>query len=109
MMGEMSGGLIEMNARMVMTDKAVTLLAVGIMLAVIFLIAGFMGWLEGKKCWWVCFVGVVAFAAMAMAGYRMPRVKEIRACVSGPLSLEVVATRYDIVNVDGKELVLRER
>ena len=35
--------------------------------------------------------------------------KEIRACVNGPVSLERVSAVYDIVSIDGKEIVLRER
>ena len=42
-------------------------------------------------------------------GVCMPRVKEIHACVNGPVSLETVSSVYDIVRIDGKEIVLMER
>ena len=46
---------------------------------------------------------------LVIAGSSRPKVKQIRCCASGPVSLDLVAARYDIVSVDGKELVLRER
>ena len=59
---------------------------------------------------------VLAFAAFALLGVGMviaganaPREKVLQCCVSGPISLESVAARYDIRRVDGKLLVLVER
>jgi hypothetical protein len=108
-MGTVAGGLIQMNAHMVVTNTALGLIIVGVSLATGLAISAFMWWLEAKKRWWMLAIFAVAFAALAVAGCRMPRVKEIHACADGPISLETVSAVYDIVNVDGKELTLRVR
>lgn len=108
-MGTVVGELIQMNAHMVVTNTALGLIIVGVSLATGLVISAFMWWLEAKKRWWMMAILAAAFAALAVAGCRMPRVKEIRACVNGPISLETVSAVYDIVKIDGKELVLRER
>jgi len=108
-MGTVVGGLIQMNAHMVVTNTALGLIIVGVLLATGLAISAFMWWLEAKKRWWMLAIFAVAFAALAVAGCRMPRVKEIHACVDGPVSLELIASRYDILKVDGKELTLRVR
>ena len=108
-MGSVVGGLIQMNAHMVVTNTALGLIIVGVSLATGLAISAFMWWLEAKKRWWMLAILAAVFAALAVAGCRMPRVKEIRACVEGPVSLELIASRYDILQVDGKELTLRVR
>lgn len=102
-------GLVQMNAKMVMTYSATTVLTLGIMLAFVAMIITIAGWLEGKRFWWVGCLVVLAFAGMAVYGVNMPMVKEIRACAVEPVQLDRIAAVYDIVSVDGKELVLRER
>ena len=108
-MGTVVGGLIQMNAHMVVTNTALGLIIVGVSLATGLAISAFMWWLEAKKRWWMLAIFAVVFAALAVAGCRRPRVKEIHACADGPISLETVSAVYDIVNVDGKELTLRVR
>ena len=51
----------------------------------------------------------VAGAIVAGSGAGQPRQKVLYCCASGPVSLEAVATVYDIVGVDGKMLTLAER
>ena len=108
-METVTGRLIEMNSQMVVTDTAFTLIGVGLALAALFLIGAFAGWLNNAKRWWLCFIGVFVFAALVVVGFRMPRVKEIHACADGPISLELIASRYDVVEINGKELRLRVR
>lgn len=108
-MGTVVGELIQMNAHMMVTDTALGLIVIGVSVAVGLVFGAFMGWLNAKKRWWMLAIFAAVFAALAVAGCRMPRVKEIRACVNGPISLETVSAVYDIVKIDGKELVLRER
>jgi hypothetical protein len=98
-----------MNAKMVMTELAMVLMILGCSLAGVFGISALMWWLECKKRWWMLLIVTLVFAITAIAGFRMPRVKEIHACVNGPVSLETVSSVYDIVSIDGKEIVLRER
>lgn len=108
-MGALTNGLVQMNAKMVLSGNAKTWITLGIMLAVVTLFIVVTAWLAGKRFWWVGLVVAAAFVAMAIVGYRQPRLKEIRACAVEPVELDRIAAVYDIVSVDGKELVLRER
>lgn len=109
-MDTIAGGLIQMNAHMIMTGLATAMVCIGVIVVAITLTIMICFWFEmarGKQALTIAFVlvGVI----LICLGVRQPRVKEIRACASGPVSLEQVAARYDIVAVDGKELTLRER
>lgn len=110
MIHELTGGLIQMNAHWIMSDGACRMILLGIIVVVTF--AAVMIVCAKEELWKVCAVMAVfllAGAALIYAGTRQPKIQEIRACASGPVSLEQVGTRYDIVNVDGKELTLRVR
>lgn len=108
-MGTVVGELIQMNAKMVVSDIAICLLVIGVMLGALMLIVAVVLWFEAKKRWWIWLVAALMFAGLAFWGNSMPRIKEIHACVNGPISLERVSAVYDIVKIDGKEIVLRER
>lgn len=109
-MGELTGGLIQMNCHMRATGAAVGMITIGFAVAVLFMLCGFTSWGQGKKIGAaVLFAVALAGAAVAVAGVYMPREKIVRACACGPVSLEQVAVRYDIIEVDGKELTLRVR
>lgn len=108
-MGTVTGELIQMNAKMVVTGDALGMIIVGTVCALMFALGAFMSWLGEVRRWWLCLIGFALFAALAAAGFNRPRVKEIHACANGPVALEQVGAVYDIVRVDGKELVLRER
>lgn len=109
-MGELVGGLIQMNAHMVMTDWATAITVVGILIAVIsgFTLIGIWSSMTRNVRALVISAAIVG-VVLAIAGTYEPRVKEIRACASGQVSLEQIATRYKIMSVDGKEIVLREK
>lgn len=109
-MAELTGGLIEMNAHMVRVKAFEPMLAFGIVGTVLFVSLLVFAISEKSKAGMVGYgLLTVAFAVMIVLALRLPMKKEIRACVSGPISLEQVAAVYDIVDVDGKELTLRER
>lgn len=109
-MSELTGGLIQMNAHMVRVKGFEPMLAIGVAGVLIF---GFMLAFaiseKSKIGIWGCGMLTVAFVVVIVLALRLPMKKEIHACASGPVSLEQIATVYDIVEVDGKELVLRER
>ena len=109
-MGEITGSVLEMNAHMVKPQSAVSLMMVGGFLTLLFLGSAVKGWIAGgwKPSLVFLLLGLVS-AAIFFVGAREPRVKEIKACAVGPVSLEQVAIVYDIVEIDGKELTLRER
>jgi hypothetical protein len=110
----MIGGLIEMNAHMVVTQNANTMIVGGMILGVVFMTIAIAIIMTPdmhnrlRRAAIFCLLAA-AFATVAIIGANQPRVKEIRCCASGPVSLEMVAGLYDIVEIDGKELTLRQR
>lgn len=107
-MGTVMGELIQMNAKMVVSDSASLVIGISMIFFIMFLVATVITCAETKR-WWIFLLLAVVSAGGIAYGICMPRIKEIRACVNGPISLERVSAVYDIVMIDGKELVLRER
>lgn len=109
-MGTVMGELIQMNAKMVVTKDARECIVLGV-LACATMLFWTLFMIRAKKRALAIVLGLIALGcgALAVHGATMPRVKEIRACVNGPISLERVNAVYDIVEIDGKEIVLRER
>lgn len=109
-MGQLSGSLIEMNAHMVVSATASALIWIGFLAAVGFLLLGIIAAIGGKGNLYVVFVIIaIAAAAVGIGGARMERVKEIRYCANGPVQIEQIAAKYDIVDIDGKMITVRER
>lgn len=109
-MGELTGGLIQMNAHMVMTAWATVATVIGII--TVFIAGVILVCIWPGVTWNVrvpVAVAVLVGVVLVIVGTYEPRVKEIRACASGQVSLEQIATRYKIMSVDGKEIVLREK
>ena len=114
-MSELTGGLIQMNAHMEVSRDASIIMFVGAIAIVVFGMFAVACWPKEKKklkAWkmfaiWLC-LAVISYGAVLYAA-SLPREKIVRACVSGPISLELISSRYDIVNIDGKELTLRVR
>lgn len=114
MNGELTGGLIQMTAHMEVTAGARAMMAAGAVLAVLFaLLTLAAAASREKEHKWRYVLIFAAFMAMGfgliIAGGNAPREKIIQCCASGPVSLEQVAVRYDIREIDGKLLVLAER
>lgn len=106
----MDSGLIQMTAHMVTRPEAARALTWGAVLVFTFGVAGL--WLGMKRRWGLFFAAVAVTLvglALVIYGYNQPRVKEIKCCAWGPISLEQVAAVYDIKDVDGKLLTLWER
>ena len=108
-MGELTGELIQMNAKMVMSDTAVTMVVIGVLFGAAMLIVAVGCLYEANRRWWAWLMAALLLAGLAFWGTRLPREKIIHACANGPLTLETVGSVYDIVKIDGKELVLRVR
>lgn len=109
-MNELAGGLIQMNAHMVTKPGADAVMLIGGVLMVLCFVLAICAIVQPNKRAVVVFAVMAVFgAALYFGGRAVPKVKEIHACVSGPVSLEQVATVYNIVKIDGKELILRER
>ena len=108
-MGELTGGLIQMNAHMVRQDKFYVAMAIGVVAAIIFVMLAIFSIGDSKKVF-AAWLGLAAVAVVVVIiAYNQPMVKEIHACADGPVSIESIASVYDIVDIDGKELTLRVR
>lgn len=111
---EITGGLIQMNAHMERTAEAHGLILAGVIVATLFafltICAAMSRDKEHKRRYVLAFLGFALLGvALFIGGANQPREKIIKCCASGPVSLESVAARYDIREVDGKLLVLAER
>lgn len=107
-MGTVVGELMQMNSKMVLSGTAITVIEISVIFFATFIIATAVAYSEIKR-WWILLLLAVVSAGGIAYGVCMPRIKEIHACVNGPISLERVSSVYDIVSIDGKEIVLRER
>ena len=107
-MGTVVGELIQMNSKMVISDNAETVIVISVICFIAFAFVTVLAFGESKWGWIPLVLAIISVGAIIF-GINMPRVKEIHACVNGPLSLERIESVYDIVKIDGKELVLRER
>ena len=109
----MQSGLIQMTAHMIRRPEACRLIVAGISIAALSLflmLCAMISSQEHKRRYVAVFlVAAVIGVTIALIGANQPRVKELMCCASGPVSLEEVATRYDIKDIDGKLLTLWER
>ena len=114
MIGELTGTLIEMNAHMVVTVYAMRRMVFGGAVAALFgvlLLIMLTDRKKGNKAVraGICAVMMAIGIAILIAGNNSPRVKEIRYCAYGPIQIEEVVAKFDIVRIDGKEITVRER
>ena len=107
-MGTVVGELIQMNSKMVISDNAEVVIVISVICFIAFAFCTVIVFGETKR-WWIPLVFAIVSVGAIVYGINMPRVKEIHACVNGPLSLERIESVYDIVKIDGKELTLRVR
>lgn len=113
-MTETTAGLIQMTAHMVVRGSARSWMVLGAACAVLGLMLALGAALsrkKGRKARWVAlFMGLALIGGgMLWAGAAQPRRKVIYCCASGPVSLEQVAARYDILEVDGAMIKIAER
>lgn len=113
-MTEQASGLIHMTAHMIRTADAARLMTAGLIIAAACAFLALCAMLSkkgGHKWRYVAaFAGIaLAGVVMAVSGARQPMRKVIYCCASGPVSLEQVAAKYDIIEVDGAFLKIAER
>ena len=107
-------GLIRMTAHDVVRGYACTMIVAGAIVAAVSLTLALCVALSDRKHHRLRFAAImvacaVAGTALVFAGSRQPRKRILYCCASGPVSLEAVAVKYDIIGVDGKLLTLAER
>lgn len=106
----MMSGLIQMNVHMEATVFAQILMALGIFAAAVCGLVVICTLMEKERRLALLFAAIgLLGVALIVVGARMPRDRIITACASGPVSIEQVAAVYDVIEVDGKMLRLRER
>lgn len=111
---EFTGTLIEMNAKYATKGYANLIIIVGaitIMSGFLFLISELI-YGEGKTrvirssiSGFVILIGI----SLVIFAFKIPKDHIIKCCANGPVSIERISTLYDIIDVDGKEITLRER
>lgn len=113
-MNELTGGLIRMTAHMVVRPEAHGWMVAGVIVAALFgflaVCAAMSRQSEHKRRYVAAFMAfAVAGCVMFWAGAKQPRRRVLYCCASGPVSLEQIAVKYDILEVDGAFLMLAER
>ena len=113
-MNEPTGGLIHMTAHLVRTGDALAMIRAGVIIAAICLFLALCAALsknsEHRWRWVAAFVALALLGVgLTASGARKPMQKQIYCCASGPISLEQVAARYDIIEVDGAFIIIAER
>ena len=109
-MSELQNGLIQMNAHMVRQYKFDFVIGLAIVAAIVFvMLAAFATQDKNKMAAIVFFTLAIIGVVVAVIASNQPKVKEIKACANGPVSIEQIAVVYDVVDIDGKMITLRER
>ena len=111
-MDSFSGSMIEMNVHMVSRGYAVALILLGGILAIlscIFLIIDLIQSKRFKKQFIPYIVTLLFGFATLFYGLKIPKDKIISYCANGPVSIEQISVNYDIVEIDGKLIRLKER
>lgn len=111
-MNSLTGTMIEMNVHMQSREYADALILVGICLiigtAVLFLLD-----LKESKRFRIAMLGYLVSLVIGLGlwvyGVRIPKDKIISYCANGPVSIEQISVNYDIVEIDGKLIRLKER
>lgn len=109
-----ASGLIQMNLHMIRSANAEVLMAIGVIGAILVLICAMVDIAFNSINKWVKHMIIevlllILFAALFISGLKMPMRRQIQACAAGQVSIEQIAARYDVVEVDGKMLTLIER
>ena len=112
---EVQGSLIEMNVHKVMSVSAQRLVFLGIIAIVIFAALGSINECEQPDrrrriiARWIFLFCITSGIGMTIIGCTMPEIREIAYCANGPVSIEHIASMYEIVDIDGKQITVRER
>lgn len=111
-MNSLTSSMIEMNVHMQTRGYADALVVLGafliILSGVFFLIDLFQA--KRFKKHLVLYIITFLFGVATMVyGLKIPKDKIISYCANGPVSIEQISVNYDIVEIDGKLIRLKER
>lgn len=111
-MNSLTGSMIELNVHMQTQKYADALMFIGIALGFITVVLFLIDLITSKKLtagflWYLLLI--VISVTLFSFGFKAPRDKIISYCANGPVSIEQISTAYDIVEIDGKLIRLKER
>lgn len=108
---EVQGALIEMNVAKVLSPDAQTLMSLSIVFFAMFVTAFVVNIAVNKNVRIAAALSILI--ALSVTGFcigiNTPRVRQIEYCAVGPVSIEEISERFDIVEINGKKIVVRER
>lgn len=111
-MDSLTGTMIEMNVHMQSRGYADALCLFGgilVLLSFIFFMIDLIQSESLKKHLIPYIVTLLVGAAIMLYGLKIPKDKIISYCANGPVSIEQISVNYDIVEIDGKLIRLKER
>lgn len=111
-MNSLTSSMIEMNAHMVSRGYANVFILLGAILAILSFIFFMIDLVQSrrlKKQLIPYIITLLLGAATMFYGLKIPKDKIISYCANGPVSIEQISVAYDIVEIDGKLIRLKER
>ena len=111
-MDSLTGAMIEMNVHMQRRGYADAFILLGgilVILGFIFFMIDLIQSKRFKKQLIPYIVALLLGAATMFYGLNIPKDKIISYCANGPVSIEQISVAYDIVEIDGKLIRLKER
>lgn len=111
-MDSLSGTMIELNVHMQSRGYANALAFLGVVFVVFSLIFFMVDLIQSKrfKKHLIPYIIMLLLGAASMFyGLKIPKDKIISYCANGPVSIEQISAAYDIIEIDGKLIRLKER
>lgn len=111
-MDSLTGAMIEMNVHMQRRGYADALVLLGVILAILSFIFFMIDLIQSKrfKKQLIPYIVTILLGAATMVyGLKIPKDKIISYCANGPVSIEQISAAYDIIEIDGKLIKLKER
>lgn len=111
-MNSLTGTMIEMNVHIQSRGYADVLVLLGGILALlsfIFFMIDLKQSKRFKKQLIPYIITLLLGVATMVYGLEIPKDKIISYCANGPVSIEQISVKYDIVEIDGKLIRLKER
>lgn len=111
-MDNLTGAMIEMNVHMQRRGYADALVLLGAILAILSFIFFMIDLIQSKRFKKQLIPYIVTLllgVATMFYGLKIPKDKIISYCANGPVSIEQISASYDIIEIDGKLITLKER
>lgn len=111
-MNNLSGSMIELNVHMQSRGYADVFVILGAVLTIVsftFFMIDLIQSKRFKKQLIPYIVTLLLGAATMVYGLKIPKDKIISYCANGPVSIEQISAAYDIIEIDGKLIRLKER